>query len=407
MRLAIYTSFISILLTSSALAEPMPLEQVIARVLEKSPASAQVNRDFQDRLSEGTAARIWNNPELQADVVKQSTGTKGKALQLELTQPLRLSQINGARHAYAKAVKNAAGTQQKYELFKMATDVSTLYLRLWILQERKDLYTRLSKDSEGVSETIHAGAHQGQLATSEYMLFSSDSERLKTEVDTIKAEILQVKVSLAKLTGFSFAKIEAVKPAFSPVPDVKKLTEFASSHATVRTVTRDNFTAAQKRVEVAENDRFPTFGPRLIYDRGFNGDTQRSTGVGLAINIPLWDTNQTERQRAHAALNAAQANMDSTNLQNPQEVLGQMQESAKRLQTRSEHYWDKILPGFRKSYDLSRQMLRAGQIPALNLWQVRDKLYQVEDAALQSTLDAYSARLALELEIGGKLEELQ
>ncbi|MBY0406718.1 MAG: TolC family protein [Rickettsiales bacterium] len=407
MRLALYTSFISILLTTSAFAEPMPLEQVIARVLEKSPASAQVKRDFQDRLSEGTAAKTWNNPELQADVVKQTTGTKGKAVQLELTQPVKLSQINGARHAYAKAVKNAAGTQQKYELFKMATDVSTLYLRLWLLQERRDLYTRLAKDAGEVAETIHAGAHQGQLATSESILFTSDSERLKTEVDTIKAEISQAKISLAKLTGFSFANIEAVKPTFSHVPEVKKLTEFASSHATVRAVTRDNFTAAQKRVEVAEDDRFPTFGPRLIYNRGFNGDTQRSTGVGLAINIPLWDTNQAERQRAHAALDAAQADLDSSFVQNPQEILGQLQESAKRLQTRSERYWDKILPGFRKSYDLSRQMLRAGQIPALDLWQVRDKLYQVEDAALQSTLDAYAARLALELQIGGKLEEIQ
>jgi hypothetical protein len=38
---------------------------------------------------------------------------------------------------------------------------------------------------------------------------------------------------------------------------------------------------------------------------------------------------------------------------------------------------------------------------------VRDRVYQIEEAGLQSVLDAYLARLALEQEIGGKLEEVQ
>jgi outer membrane protein TolC len=399
---ALLSCFISV----SAFAEVVPLDQVIARTLEKSPAAARVERDYQDRLAEGTAATTFDNPELQADVLRKNN-SGGNDLEMELTQPLRLSHLTGLRSTYAETLSRAATTQQKYELFKTVNEVSTLYMKLWLLQERESLYDKSAQDAENLAGTVRGAAKQGQLAVSESTLFTADSVRLRTEIDSIAAEMAQTKLDLAKSTGFSFAEIEAVKPNFSPVPTPEQLVTFSDSRSTLRAVTRDNFAAAQQRLKVAQADAFPEFGPRLLYNRGFSGNDERAMGFGIAMRIPLWDTNQAERQRARAALNVAQADIDSVTVKNPQEMLGQLQQSAVRLQEREQKYWSDILPGYRKSYDLSRQMLRAGQIPALDLWQVREKLYQVEEAALQSTIDAYAARLTLELEIGGKLEEVQ
>jgi outer membrane protein TolC len=407
MRHLLYTAaLISCLASANAYAEAVPLDQVIARTLEKSPAAAKVERDYQDRLAEGTAATTLDNPELQADILRQNNGG-GKNADIELTQPLRLSYLNGARSDFAETLSRAATTQQKYELLKTVNEVTTLYVKLWLLQERQALYDRSATDAEGLAGTVRGAAKQGQLAVSESTLFTADSLRLRTEIESIAAEIAQTKLELAKATGFSFARIEAMKPEFAAVPPVERLVAFSEARPTLRNLTHENLAAAEARMRMARSDSFPEFGPRLVYNRGFSGNDERAVGFGIAMRIPLWDTNQAERQRARAALNAAQADADSVTVQNPQEMLGQLQESAARLREREQKYWSDILPGYRKSYDLSRQMLRAGQIPALDLWQVREKLYQVQEAALQSTLDAYAARLALELAIGGKLEEVK
>lgn len=407
MRLFFICIIMSLAAIFQAEAAPVTLTEVIARTLEKSPEIGRVNYAYQNQLSQGTELNTWANPEAQIDILHQKSGNNNTDLSVELTQPMRLSQINGTRKLYSETLSRAASTSQKYELFKTINDVSTQYMKLWLLQEKRSLYTRSAKDAKNIAGVIQGSARQGQTAVSEATLFTADALRLETELSTIDAAIAQTKVDLSKLTGFSFADIDAVKPEFSKVPGTQQLSEFSNSRSNLRGVVRDNLAAAKQRIKLTDIDAFPEFGPRLLYDRGVNGGGDQAVGVGIAMRIPLWDTNQAERQRAKAALSAAEIDAQSVAVKEPQELIGQLQQSAARMQDRANKYSNSIVPMYRKSYELSRKMLSAGQIQALNLWQIREKLYQIEEATLQSTLDAYLTRLALELEIGGKLEEVQ
>lgn len=404
-RFVVIAAFMTIL-TGTAHAKTVVLEDVLKQALSSSPAVARTEREYQERLSEGTAATTLDNPELQTDFLRQNNNN-GNTVDIELSQPLRLSHLNGARTDFADMLGRAATTQQKYELLKTLNEVTTQYVKLWSLQERKSLYEHSAEDAENLANLVRGAAKQGQLAVSESTLFTADSARLRIEIENIIAEIAETKLALTRATGFSFVEIEAVKPKFSAIPPLEKLVAFSNERATLRNVIRDNLAAAEARMRVARSDAFPEFGPRLIYNRGFSGNDEQAVGAGVAMRIPLWDRNQAEQQRSRAVLREAQIDAASIAMKNPKEMLAPLQESAVRREAREQEYWNKILPGYRKSYDLSRQMLRAGQIPALDLWQVREKLYQIEEAALQSTLEAYESRLALELEIGGKLEEVQ
>lgn len=394
-------------LISPAIAAPIMLNDVIERALEKSGEIGRINSEYQNQLSQGTELNTWTNPQAQVDVLRETSGNSGTGLSVELTQPFRLSQLNGARALYARTLSKAGSTNQKYQLFKTINDVSYQYMKLWLLQERKNLYMRSAKDAKNIAGIIQGSARQGQTAASEATLFSADALRVETEVATIDAAIAQTKVDLAKLAGFSFAGVEAVKPAFSNVPAQEKLVAFLNTRSNLRSVVRDNLTAAKERLNVANSDAFPEFGPRLLYDRGASGSNDQAVGVGFALSVPLWDRNQGERQRARAALSAAEREAQAVAVQDPGDLVSQLRENASLLQKRANSYSESILPQFRKSYELTRKMLTAGQVQALGLWQVRDRVYQIEEAGLQSVLDAYLARLALEQEIGGKLEEVQ
>ena len=60
-----------------------------------------------------------------------------------------------------------------------------------------------------------------------------------------------------------------------------------------------------------------------------------------------------------------------------------------------------------KSYELTRSMFRQGQADALEVWQVREKLLSSENEALDALAQAVNARGALEVELGGKIEEVR
>ena len=52
-------------------------------------------------------------------------------------------------------------------------------------------------------------------------------------------------------------------------------------------------------------------------------------------------------------------------------------------------------------------MFRQGQADALEVWQVREKLLSSENEALDALAQAVNARGALEVELGGKIEEVR
>lgn len=253
-------------------------------------------------------------------------------------------------------------------------------------------------------------ASKGQTSLAASHLFTADAEKLKSDAEAIGAELRQVRTELGKLTGNSFVHVTLQKPQFGKVPEsIDTLLAFAKDRANLRNIVKAQVKAAEERVSVARQDAaLPEIGPRLLYSRLNNGQGyEKAYGVGVQLRIPLWNQNDAERQRANADLTYAKSQADIFTAIPPEETISELQQSAIAQADRADAYANKILPGYRKSYELTRTMLRQGQIGALEVWQIREKLYQTENEGLQSMAEAFNARGTLELELGGKLEEIK
>lgn len=386
-------------------AAQVTLPEILTHVLTKSPDLSRIQLDYEAKLSDSKGIKTWSNPQLQLDTLNARNGDTN--VSVELTQPIRWSQLNGIRMLYAQTLSDSASTTRQFETFNLINDISLEYMKLWLLQSRRQLYTRFAADAKRITTTVQFSAKHGQVPQSSVGLFAADAERLAADILTIDAEILQLKADLAKRSGFSFEKIEAVKPVTGNIPDTGKLIAFAGKRVNLRAVIHDRLAAAKKRMSVAEADAFPDFGARVLLDRSLSGNTDNAVGVGLSLNIPLWDRNQAERQRARAELIAIQQEADSLTIQKPALRIRELRQRAQSLLLRSKRYADSIMPQFRKSYRLNCQMWQAGQIQSLDLWQIRDRVYRIEEENLAAIWEAYQARLTLEQELGGKLEEVQ
>ncbi len=390
-----------------ASAEALTLDQVVQKSLEKSTGLYRIQREYNDKIADSVEKRLIDNPELQTDFERGRNGS-GTGYNVELTQPLKFSNLSGSRLRYSNILKQVADSEQQYEILRAINDTTVLYTRLWLLQERKKLYEHSAKDAESLSKLIKSATKQGQTSPAASHLFSSDAIKLKADAQAVDSEQRQARTELAKLTGVNFQKVELKRPVFSAVPNnLDKLTSFAESRYNLRNLLKSRINAAEQRVAIADQDAaLPEIGPRLVYSRTPNGD-EEAYGVGIAMRIPLWNQNDGERRRAKAELAQAKSENALLNGLPQKEVIVELQESAQTLNGRANDYFDKILPGYRKSYELTRAMFRQGQVGALEVWQIREKLYQTENEALSTVAEAVNARNLLELEIGGKLEEVK
>lgn len=407
MRKIIAVIAVSALLPTAAFAETLTLEQVISDSLQKNTGIYRAQREYEDRLADAVEAKVLDNPELNADAIRRK-GEGGTGADLELTQPLKLSQLTGSRWRYADALTQVADTEQKFEILKVINETTSLYTQVWLLSERRKLYGSYADDAEKMKTLVSSSTKQGQTSPAASHLFSADAAKLRADANAVDAELRQARTELARLTGRNYQTVELQRPVFTPVPgDTDRLLTFAESRSNLRNVLKTRLQAAERRLSIAQQDAtLPEIGPRLLYSRSPNGD-EKSYGVGIALRIPLWNQNDAERKRANAELRQVKSEADLFSGLPQKEVIGELQQSASALQGRADAYFDDILPGYRKSYELTRSMFRQGQANALDAWQVREKLLTSENEALDAVAQAVNARGALELELGGKLEEIQ
>ncbi|NBX03541.1 MAG: TolC family protein [Alphaproteobacteria bacterium] len=406
MKRLILTVLLAII-TSPAFADTLTLDQVIRESLQKNTSLYRVQREYDDKLAAATETTTLDNPELNADATRRN-GQGGMGADLELTQPLKFSQLSGSRARYADALTHVADIEQKYEILKIINETTVLYTQVWLLSERKKLYENYADDAEKMKKLVGASTKQGQTSPAASHLFSADAAKLRADANAVGAELRQVRTQLARLTGRNYEAATMQRPTFVPVTDdADKLVSFAAARANLRNVVKSRIQAAERRLSVAEQDAgLPEIGPRMIYSRSPNGE-EKSYGLGVALRIPLWNQNDAERKRANAELRQVKSDSALLTGLSQKEMIGELQQSASALQGRADSYFEDILPSYRKSYELTRGMFRGGQSGALEVWQVREKLLASENEALDAVAQAVNARGELELELGGKLEEME
>lgn len=124
-------ALVAILFATPSYAEPsaLTLDQVIKESLQKNTSLFRAQRDYDDKMATVTETTLLDNPELQVDAVR-SKDEGGTGTDIEFTQPLKFSQISGARGSYANALSSIASMEQKYEVLKVINETTVLYTQV-------------------------------------------------------------------------------------------------------------------------------------------------------------------------------------------------------------------------------------------------------------------------------------
>lgn len=376
--------------------------QVLSAAMQTSPDYQAVFKDAAFDKADAEQEGRLDNPTLELQSVRTSTpGDDTQSYDLEIEQPFKLSQLTGTRDSFANVLYERAELREQHGILQAYWSIKTLYARAWQAQEQEKLYADFQKRAQDVSNKINKSVKAGQTSISEGSLFAGDVSKFGSDLERIKSESAQLRLQLEKATGLNLSDVMLEKSALPAVEkNIFALENQAHQNASlVRLLETDLRVAERQKNAALADSTLPEIAPRFIYGRNPD-ENEDSVGFGVVLTIPLWDRNQSERQKANASKLYAQSQLDTLQTLPLSERLVRIVDAVDRLDRRISALNDEALPSYRKGFTQAQKSFNAGQTDAAALWQIRERLFETEQEALDAMLDSIEARRILSLETG-------
>lgn len=375
------------------------LESATRRVLEIAPELRAANAEIAAREGAWREADAWPNPTIglsASDKLGLEDGTGGRDLtQLELRQPLPLRRLARER-AVANANIEGARERARLERLKLERDVARVYHRLQLAQAKRHLA------GERTDLADKSGVARGRLVR---YLAPADRERLAVLREQARQGLLSAQAEeeraaiafrarLALPAGMAVEVTPLALPAESAA--LAALEKNIETHPSLAAAQRDT-EAAQAGIAAAESRRFGDPEFVLSRERDFiNGARRNVAGIGLSVQVPLWNTNPGPVQRARAETITAQTRAQIAQRDARAGLAGAYAQLA-RLREQAARAEDQLLAPANRMLALTRRGFEAGEVnvlsfvDALNTW--------AEAGARAADLLAESAEAAAELRV--------
>ena len=379
------------------------LSDILTDALRNSADVSRIDRDLALRLADAVAIETRSNPEVEV-MALYSNKREGAGLELEVSQPLRFSDFT-LRPLYAAAVRQTATVEQEAGLFDLVNRITELYIAHWAAQSREAMARKAADDATAITERIEKIRRERTLPTIQFNVFIPEALRRREEATLHAAARAGLEARIAFETLGDGSAFTSIASAPLPLPPLERVLAFAAQKDFGARLARARITVNESRLKVAEKDRMPLIAPRASYEID-PGSADRVWGVGIAVEIPLWDRNGAEVSRAQGALQESRQHLAQLNGGAREAMVAGLYRQVALLDARARSYNRKIVPAYRQAYQDIRAMYDRGQTDLLDLWQVQSSLLDAEEDAISTVIDALTARVPLERAIGGKIEQV-
>lgn len=389
----------------AAKAETLSLEPVIEQALQNSPETARILSSVADTKAEAFEIETLQNPSAEIDITALEDDAS-RSIGIEFEQPLRLSNF-GSRGSYADALRRTASIEQKAQMLELIHSITRGYASYWALQEQEKILAANVDYANRKQRLVAKASKEGRVDASDAKIFKAEALRLEEQLRVVRARKANGAANLLRMAGMDQKSFDATRPKSPEIPSLAELTSLAGHEGSIRSLLESRKALAERRYNVARQDAgFPEFAPRAVIEHDFDED---STAIlfGVNIAIPIWDRNNAELSRANAERRLAQSNLNALNEQNFANVLAASYEQAKATQISASTYRNKIVPSWNDVQSLTDEKFENGQASILDLFQMRERITDVQSEALQTYLNSIEARIELESLIGQSLTDIK
>lgn len=384
------------------------LEAAVRRAREIAPETRVADADVAARAGELRTASSFPNPTIDIradDKLGQEDGRGGTDFtQLALSQPLPLRRLERERRA-AQARLASSEAARRYRLLQIERETAEVFYATQLAQDR------LALARERLAQTdIYPGGEQRRDPLKRY-LAPFDRARLAILHEEANQAIAVAEREHQKaLTGLRVrlglpadASVEVASAVLPPAPSAfDTLARDLDNYPAVATA-RSSLDAAVAGVDAARSQRFADPSLNLFRERDVLANERRDvTGIGISVQVPLWNTNRGPIDKAVAEAARAQAELDVER----RDALARVQTSyteLTRLRLQLERVRDKLLEPARKLHELARRSFSAGEVNVLALIDAANAYYDARSRYLELLAQAQLTAAELRLATGASL----
>ncbi|MGM0412694.1 MAG: TolC family protein [Pseudomonadota bacterium] len=294
------------ILAGPATAEPSgswTLEQAIRQGLAVSPEREVARQRVEARRGQSDQAGRWANPQLSlraSDELGRQDGTGGYSLkELEIAQSLPLWGRLGHRRAAARADVEAARLDATARRLRLEGRIARAF-HDWQLAAARYRLTRQRREvARQLEEVAGLREEAGDLAERERLRIQVARSEVQRRHHHAEGNLTEARTTLAGLLAVSPDSLGR-PPELRAPPDPGAALPPPNDHPALQAM-EAQITSAREQTDAARTEGWPDVGLRLFSERNiFDGQRENSLGMGLMLELPLWDRNQGAIQRARA-----------------------------------------------------------------------------------------------------------
>ncbi|MBI5890289.1 MAG: TolC family protein [Nitrosomonadales bacterium] len=346
----------------------------IRRALDTAPELRAAEADVAARAAELTQAEAWPNPSIDLDAndrLGQEDGRGGYGFtRVGLSQPLPLRRIAPQRAA-AEANLESAHANLRYRHLLLEREAARVFHALQLAAARRQLAEerqRLVAESLTISRKSAADRLVRYLTPLERQRLSILNEEASQAVAVAERE--QQKALIDFRTLLALPSLIRAEPAALTLPDapasLAALTRELDSHPALLAA-RKEAEAADAGIAVAESQRYADPTLNLYRERDYLAGARRDvTGVGISVQIPLWNTGSGTVARAGAEAGRVQAQLALVQ-RDARSNLEQAHTQLLRLLDQTGRLRANLLEPARAMFALTRRSFAAGELNVLTL----------------------------------------
>lgn len=398
-------------LTAGASADTVvwTLESSIQRAIEAAPEARAADADVEARRGELTQAGSWPNPtiDLRADDrLGQEDGRGGTDFtQLALSQPLPLRRVSRERMV---AESRLAGAEEGRRLRRLEIERATAqaFHELQLAQAKLDVAQSRLKETESYPGGA-VGARDRlvrYLAPLERARLAILREEANQAVVVAERDREQALIAFrARLALPADAPAEAAPLAEPPAPPaLDALEKNLETHPLIAAAHKGQ-EAAEANITAAQSQRIADPALNLFRERDILAGARRNvSGVGLSVQVPLWNTNPGIVDKARAEALRARTDYEIAG----REALTRLRRShaeLMRVRTQAERVRASLLEPARRLNDLTRRSFGAGEANVLALVDAANSYFDAQARYVELLAQAQEAQAGLRLAAGQSL----
>ena len=387
------------------------LEAATRRVLELAPERREAEAEVATREAELRQAGAWPNPtvDLRADDrLGQEDGRGGTSLtEIALSQPLPWRRLARQR-AMAGANLESARANRRYQQLLLEREAADVFHAFQTAAARRELAAERLRLVESPS------AGKGKAGADRLVRYLPPLERRRLTIlneeahQAVAAAEGEYQKALIDFRALLALPPETVAEPAQLIPPAAP----ASFEILVRTLdTHPALAAAQKEAEaaqagiaVAQSQRFADPALNLFRERDYlAGERRDVNGVGVSVQIPIWNTNNGAVAKARGEVERAQARLAALK-RDARSRLEQAHTQLLRLLAQTERVRTNLLEPAREVYTLTRRGFAAGELNILSLVDANNTYFDALARYLE--LQQESARAAADLRLASGISVL-